>query len=97
MMRGRFRLGMLTAIAAISATAPAFGAGDPAKGAELHRACLGCHGTELYVPPLAKITTSSALKKEIAKWNDRMNPKFTRQELENLLAYLERDFYRFSK
>ena len=94
MMRGGLSI---VVVVAFVASAPALAAGDAAKGAALHRACLGCHGTELYVPPRAKIKTSSALKKEIAKWNDRMNPKFTKQELEDLLAYLERDFYRFAK
>ena len=87
----------LAAIVALAASAPALGAGDAAKGEQLHRACLGCHGAELYVPPRAKIKTSAALKKEIVKWNDRMNPKFTKKEIDDLLAYLERDFYRFSK
>ncbi len=75
----------------------AFAAGDPARGAKLHEDCLGCHGTELYAPPQAKIKTLSALKKEVQKWNDRMNPKFTRQEIGDLVAYLNRDFYKFPK
>ncbi len=73
----------------------AVAAGDAARGAKLHEDCLGCHGTELYVPPQAKIKTLSTLKKEVEKWNDRMNPKFTRQEIEDLVAYLNRDFYKF--
>jgi mono/diheme cytochrome c family protein len=72
-------------------------AGDPARGEKLHQDCLGCHGTELYVPPKAKIKVLSTLKKEVEKWNDRMNPKFTRQEVEDLVAYLNRDFYKFPK
>ena len=83
--------------AMLAAAPPALAAGDPAKGEALHRACLGCHGTELYVPPQAKIKTSSALKKEVVKWNDRMNPKFTKKEIDDLMAYLERDFYRFPR
>lgn len=76
---------------------PASAAGDGARGAKLHDDCLGCHGTELYVPPRAKIRTLAALKKEIERWNDRMNPKFTKQEVEDLLEYLNRDFYKFPK
>ncbi len=76
---------------------PAFAAGDAVRGAALHAACLGCHGTELYVPGRAKVKSLPALKKEVDRWNDRYNPKFTRQELEDLVAYLNQDFYRFAK
>lgn len=77
--------------------APAAGAGDPVKGASLHDDCLGCHGTELYVPPRAKVRTLAALKTETEKWNDRMNPKFTKQEIDDLVAYLNANFYKFAK
>ena len=70
-------------------------AGDPARGEKLHQDCLGCHGTELYVPPKAKVKTLAALKKEVQRWNDRMNPKFTTQEVDDIVAWLNRDFYKF--
>ena len=78
---------------AIALSVPARAAGDPAKGAELHEFCLGCHGTELYGPPRAKVKSLSALKKEVSRWNDRMNPKFTKKEMEDLVAYLNANFY----
>jgi len=81
--------------AAFMTAGHAAAAGDPVRGAKLHEDCLGCHGTELYVPPKVKIKTLSALRKEVQKWNDRMNPKFTRQEIDDLVAYLNRDFYKF--
>jgi mono/diheme cytochrome c family protein len=74
---------------------PASAAGDAERGARLHQDCLGCHGTELYVAPRAKIKSLAALRREVERWNDRMNPKFTRQEVEDLVAWLNRDFYRF--
>lgn len=70
-------------------------AGDAVRGEKLHQDCLGCHATELYVPPKAKIKSLSALKKEVLRWNDRMNPKFTAQEVDDLVAWLNRDFYKF--
>ncbi len=70
-------------------------AGDPVRGEKLHDSCLGCHGTALYEPPKAKVKTLTALKKEIVRWNDRMNPKFNKQEIEDLMVYLNRDFYKF--
>lgn len=81
--------------AAVLLAVPAGAAGDPARGAKLHEDCLGCHGTELYVAPRARVKSLSALKKETEKWNDRMNPKFTRQEIEDLVAWLNATFYRF--
>lgn len=72
-------------------------AGDPVRGEKLHQDCLGCHGTELYVPPRAKVKTLSALKKETQRWNDRMNPKFNAQEIDDIVAWMNRDFYKFPK
>ena len=87
----------LTACLAIAVAGPVQAAGDPVKGATLHEDCLGCHGTELYVPPRAKVKTLAALKKETERWNDRMNPKFTKQEIDDLVAYLNANFYKFPK
>ncbi len=86
-------LGML----AIALSAEASAAGDPVKGARLHDSCLGCHGTELYVPPRAKVKSLAALKKETERWNDRMNPKFSRQEVDDLVAYLNASFYKLAR
>ena len=90
-------LAITAAVLWLAASGPAMGAGDPAKGEQLHRACLGCHGTELYVPPRAKVKTLSGLRKAVVDWNDRMNPKFTKKEIDDVVAYLQRDFYRFPK
>lgn len=89
------RAAMVLLCAAAWGGSPAYAAGDAARGETLHRDCLGCHGTELYVPSRAQVKTLAALRKETVKWNDRMNPKFTKQEIEDLVAYLNRDFYRF--
>lgn len=85
----------LAGCAALVMAGAAAAAGDPVKGARLHDDCRGCHGTELYVPPRAKIRTLAALRKEVERWNDRMNPKFTEQEVDDLVAYLNRDYYKF--
>lgn len=85
------------ACVALAAPVVAPAAGDPVKGGKLHEDCLGCHGTELYVPPRAKVKSLAALKRETEKWNDRMNPKFTRQEIEDLVAWLNANFYKFAR
>ncbi len=90
------RITLCAAVAlALASAGPVFSAGDAAKGEQLHRACLGCHATELYVPPLAKVRNTSTLRKEVVRWNDRMNPKFTKKEIDDLVAYLNAAFYRF--
>jgi len=81
--------------AAAAFAAPSWAAGDPARGEVLHRSCLQCHGTEVYVPPKRRVQSLAALRKETARWADYYNPAFTKSEVEDLVAYLSRDFYRF--
>lgn len=90
-------LAVFAVCSAVGLSSPVIAAGDPGKGAKLHEDCLGCHGVELYVPPRAKVKTLSALKKEVERWNDRMNPKFTKKEIEDLVAYLNANFYKFAQ
>jgi len=73
----------------------AWPAGDAVKGETLHQSCLQCHGTEVYLPPKRKIGSLAALRRETARWGDYYNPKLTKSEIEDLVAYLNRDFYRF--
>jgi len=68
--------------------------GDPVRGEKLHTYCLGCHGTELYGPPRAKVKTPSRLQEEVERWNDHMNPKFTKQEVADIVAWLNANFYK---
>ena len=70
------------------------GTGDPVRGAKLHEDCLGCHGTEVYQPPRATVTSLRQLKKEVERWSDRMNPKFSDQEVDDIVAYLNQTYYK---
>lgn len=83
------------AAALLMAGTGAQAAGDAAKGEKLHASCLQCHGTELYVPPKRKVPSLAALRKETARWGDHYNPAFSKGEIDDLVAYLNRDFYRF--
>ncbi|MEW6293145.1 MAG: hypothetical protein AB1544_07540 [Pseudomonadota bacterium] len=69
--------------------------GDAARGAELHKICLDCHGTELYARPDRKVKSGDALRKELLRWGDYYNPALTEQDIDDLYAYLNRDFYKF--
>jgi hypothetical protein len=69
--------------------------GDPARGAQVHDVCLDCHGTGPYTRQDRKISSHDALRKEVARWGDYYNPALSAQDVDDLVAYLERDFYRF--
>jgi mono/diheme cytochrome c family protein len=69
--------------------------GDAARGAELHKICLDCHGTELYARPDRKVKSKDGLRKELLRWGDYYNPALTEQDIDDLYAYLNKDFYKF--
>ncbi|HEX6003301.1 MAG TPA: cytochrome c [Burkholderiales bacterium] len=96
-MSKTLRMAISALVVAASVSGYARAAGNADRGAALHESCLGCHGTEVYAPPAAKVKSASALKKEVERWNDRYNPKFSKQEVEDLIAYLNRDFYHFAQ
>lgn len=82
--------------AALALVAPAgVAAADADRGEQLHRSCLQCHGTEVYLPPKRKVATLPALRKETARWADYYNPAFSKAQIDDLVAYLNRDFYKF--
>jgi len=70
-------------------------AGDPDRGERLHRICLQCHGTELYAPPRRRVTTLKTLRREVERYGDYYNPKLSKQDVDDLVAWLNRTFYKF--
>jgi mono/diheme cytochrome c family protein len=99
--------------------------GDPARGAELHRGCFGCHGIERYTAPVTrtmatfldsvlrasglsdlspaeparfkgKVKSLAQLREGVMRRNDYLNPKMTPQEVEDVVAYLNQTYYKFS-
>ncbi|MGE5795081.1 MAG: c-type cytochrome [Bacteroidota bacterium] len=87
------RVALLAAMAI--AQGSAFAAGDPEKGQALHRVCEQCHGTGPYQPGKAKVKSLAALRREVARWGDYYNPALSKRDVDDLVAYLNRDFYRF--
>ncbi len=71
--------------------------GDATNGERLHRACLQCHGTDIYQLSKRKVQSLAELRRETERWANHYNPKPTPQEIEDLVAYLNRGFYRFPK
>lgn len=69
--------------------------GDADKGQRLVQACTQCHNAAAYQAPRAKLKSYRALQAEVAKWADYYHPKFDRIEVADLVAYLNREFYKF--
>lgn len=75
--------------------AAASAAGDPARGEQLHRICEQCHGTALYVSPRRRVTSLKALRGEVQRYGDYYNPRLSKKDVDDLVAWLNRDFYKF--
>ena len=69
--------------------------GDPVRGAQLHEICLDCHGTGPYVRPDRKVKSRDDLRKELMRWGDYYNPALSEQDIDDLYAYLNKEFYKF--
>jgi mono/diheme cytochrome c family protein len=69
--------------------------GDPVRGAQLHEVCLDCHGTGPYTSPDRKIKSRDALRREVARYGDYYHPALSEQDIDDLVAYLDKDFYKF--
>ena len=69
---------------------------DPVvRGEEIHKVCLPCHNTTLYVSPQRKIKSLPELREEVARWGDYYNPALSEQDIEDVTAYLNAKFYQF--
>ena len=79
-------------LSACGETAPK---GDAARGEKLHAICLDCHGSGPYTRPDHKIMSHTALRQEVKRWGDYYAPAPSEQDIDDLVAYLERDFYKF--
>jgi mono/diheme cytochrome c family protein len=78
------------------AAAPAHAlTGDVARGEVLHKKCLDCHGTGVYAPDKRKITSLKALRKDVKRWGTYYAPALNDQEVEDITAWLNANFYKF--
>lgn len=69
--------------------------GDPVRGEKVHTVCLDCHGTGVYASPERKIKSLKALRKEVARWGDYYSPALSEQDNEDVVVYLNTQFYKF--
>lgn len=69
--------------------------GDPVRGMETHKVCLDCHGTSLYTAQNRKIKSLDALRKDVKRWGDYYAPALSEQDVDDVTAYLNQNFYKF--
>lgn len=72
------------------------GQDDPVvRGEQVHKDCLQCHNTTLYVSPQRKIKSLPELHEEVARWGDYYNPALSKQDVDDVTTYLNEKFYNF--
>jgi len=84
-------LGLLNLLPTIGSAA-----GDPARGERLHRICEQCHGTALYAPQRRRVTDLKALRRVVERYGDYDDPRLSKQDVGDLVAWPNRDFYKFA-
>ncbi|WP_009205156.1 c-type cytochrome [Sulfuricella denitrificans] len=84
---------LLAGCSSSSSNAPT--TGDPVRGEKVHAVCLDCHGTGVYASPERKIKSLKALRNEVARWGDYYSPALSEQDNEDVVVYLNTNFYKF--
>lgn len=86
-------IALLAGCSASSSNPPAVG--DPVRGEKIHAVCLDCHGAGVYTSAERKIKSLKALRKEVARWGDYYSPALSEQDNEDVVVYLNTQFYKF--
>ncbi len=94
-MKSALALMAVALAATLGACDDGAGKGDPVRGEQLHAMCLDCHGTQPYVRPDHKVKSRDDLRRELKRWGDYYNPALTEQDIDDLFAYLNKEFYKF--
>ena len=70
--------------------------GDSAEGKRLHDAnCVGCHDTSVFTRKDRLVQSLDALKKQLASCTHMAKKEFSASETQDLLKYLNDQFYHF--
>lgn len=89
------RATMFAAMLAIASLPVEAVTGDPVRGEKLHAKCLDCHGTGPYAPDKRQIKSLKALTKEVKRWGTYYAPALSEQEVADITAWLNANFYKF--
>jgi hypothetical protein len=80
----------------ISSSAFAELPGDSADGKRLHDAnCMGCHDTGIYTRKDRLVRSLDALKKQLGGCSHMAKKEFSAIETQNIIKYLNDQFYQF--
>ena len=70
--------------------------GDSVDGKRLYDAnCMGCHDTSVFTRKDRVVQSLDALNKQLASCTHMANKEFTAGEMQDLLKYLNDQFYHF--
>jgi cytochrome c553 len=70
--------------------------GDSADGKRLHDAnCMGCHDTGVYTRKDRHVGSLDALQEQLANCTHMAKKEFTAIETQNIVKYLNDQFYQF--
>jgi hypothetical protein len=70
--------------------------GDTNDGKRLHDAnCMGCHDTGIYTRTDRVVQSLDALEEQLAGCSHMAQKKFSASETQNLIKYLNDQFYQF--
>lgn len=94
-------LSLLAAIACLACSAPARAAtallpGDADRGKALHAAqCVACHDSKVYTRDNRRVKSAPALIKQVEFCNQQLKKELSRDQINDLIAYLNETYYRF--
>lgn len=86
-----------SALLFVLAAAPAWGQ-DPGRGELLYTThCASCHSERLHERDKSKIRSLADLRDEVARWVPQTKHRFTLDEREDVVEYLNRMHYKYPK
>lgn len=94
---GRAAAALLCLLASPVALADAMLPGDATLGKKLYNAqCTSCHDTSVHTRKDRKIKTLEGLIGQVDRCNTQLDRRYTDAQLNDLVAYLNAAFYKFS-
>ena len=91
------RLSSLLAAALVLASTPAL-AQQTQRGRELYETqCATCHTERLHEREKSKIRSYGDLRAEVIRWSRETRQRFTPEDIEDVVRFLDRTHYRLEK